>query len=122
MADTAQEPCKALDVLDAGCGTGLCGPLFAPYARRLTGVDLSPGMLARAQERNVYDELVKGELTTYLLASPDRFDVVVSADTLIYFGTVDQAVGAAARALRPGGWLIFTLEEAVDSDGDADFR
>ena len=36
---------RTLDVLDIGCGTGLCGPLLAPYARRLVGVDLSPGML-----------------------------------------------------------------------------
>ena len=30
---------------------GLCGPLVAPYARRLTGVDLSAGMLAQAEEQ-----------------------------------------------------------------------
>ena len=60
------EPTRALDVLDAGCGTGLCGPLVAPYARRLVGVDLSRGMLEQAREKNVYDELVKGELTAYL--------------------------------------------------------
>ena len=43
------EPSKRLDVLDAGCGTGLCGPLIAPYARRLVGVDLSAKMLAHAR-------------------------------------------------------------------------
>ena len=36
-----------LDVLDLGCGTGLCGPLLRPYARALAGVDLSPQMLER---------------------------------------------------------------------------
>ena len=36
-------------VLDAGCGTGLCGPLLRPYAKRLVGVDLSSGMLERAR-------------------------------------------------------------------------
>ena len=29
-----------LDILDAGCGTGLCGPLLRPLCRRLTGVDM----------------------------------------------------------------------------------
>ena len=38
-------------MLDAGCGTGLCGPLIAPHARRLVGVDLSGQMLAHARER-----------------------------------------------------------------------
>jgi predicted TPR repeat methyltransferase len=41
------EPDKQLDVLDAGCGTGLCGPMVAPYARRLVGMDLSAPMLAK---------------------------------------------------------------------------
>ena len=57
---------RSLDVLDAGCGTGLCGPLIAPYARRLVGVDLSERMLDQARARNVYDELVRRELTAYL--------------------------------------------------------
>jgi len=101
----------SLDVLDAGCGTGLCGHLLAPYARRLVGVDLSDGMLAQARERNVYDELLKSELTSYLAACNGAFDVVVSADTLVYFGPLDEVVAAAERALRPGGRLIFTVEE-----------
>jgi predicted TPR repeat methyltransferase len=80
------DPSKRVHILDAGCGTGLCGPLVAPYACRLVGVDLSEGMLARARERDVYDVLVKGELTAYLEACTDTFDVIVSADTLVYFG------------------------------------
>jgi predicted TPR repeat methyltransferase len=108
---------QSLDVVDAGCGTGLCGPLVAPYARRLVGVDLSEGMLARARARNVYDELAKGELTAYLQDSPDAFDAIVSADTLVYFGPLEAVAAAAATALRPGGVLVFTVEELSDGAG-----
>ncbi len=109
-------PPKSLDVVDAGCGTGLCGPLVAPYARRLVGVDLSEQMLARAREREVYDELVKAELTAYLGGRPGAFDLIVSADTLVYFGSLDAVAAVAARALRPGGQLVFTVE-ALDDVG-----
>ena len=47
----------ALDVLDIGCGTGLCGPLLRPLARLLVGIDLSPKMVDKARERGVYDGL-----------------------------------------------------------------
>jgi predicted TPR repeat methyltransferase len=111
LADSSVGATKSLDVLDAGCGTGLCGPLVAPYARRLVGVDLSDKMIDQARARNVYDDLVKRELTAYLRDSTGTFDVIVSADTLVYFGPLEEVVAAAANALRPGGRLIFTVEE-----------
>ena len=119
LAHAGVEPSRSLDVLDAGCGTGLCGPLVAPYARRLVGVDLSEGMLARARARSLYDELVKSELTAYLQASDGSFDLIVSADTLVYFGPLGAVVAAAANALRPDGALVFTVEEL--SEGASDY-
>jgi predicted TPR repeat methyltransferase len=113
VESTVLEPSKALDVLDAGCGTGLCGPLLAPYARRLIGVDLSEGMLAHARDKRVYDVLVKTELTAYLCENRDAFDLIVSADTLVYFGDLESVARAAAAALRPGGVLVFSLEHAA---------
>jgi predicted TPR repeat methyltransferase len=111
-------PSNSLHVLDAGCGTGLCGALVAPYARRLVGVDLSGGMLAQARERSVYDELVKAELTAYLAGCSETFDVIVSADTLVYFGSLVDVVAVAGNALRRGGQLIFTVEELVGVEPD----
>jgi predicted TPR repeat methyltransferase len=114
LARSGVEAANELDVLDAGCGTGLCGPLLAPYARRLVGVDLSERMLAQARARDAYSELVNGELTEYLRASAGMFDAIVSADTLVYFGPLEAVVAAAERALRPDGLLVFTVEEQAE--------
>lgn len=111
LEDAGVARSKRLAILDAGCGTGLCGPLVAPYAARLVGVDLSARMLAQAREKGAYDELVKDELTAFLESHADAFDVIVSADTLVYFGALEAVFSAAARALRPGGLFIFTVEE-----------
>jgi predicted TPR repeat methyltransferase len=125
VADALREargaPNASCDVLDAGCGTGLCGPLIAPYARSLVGVDLSGKMLAGAAERRVYSELIKGELTEYLESHGAHFDIIVSADTLCYFGDLRRVMASAAAALRPGGSLVFTVEHREDTGDGAGY-
>ncbi len=110
-------PRGALDVLDAGCGTGLCGPLLRPFARRLDGVDLSEAMLARARERDVYDVLMAGELTQFVAARPGAWDLIVAADTLVYFGDLAAVLSAASGGLRPGGIFAFSLERRDTEPG-----
>ena len=77
-------------ILDAGCGTGLCGALIRPLAKVLRGVDLSTGMLERARARGIYDSLHHAELTAYLGGAAERYHAIVSADTLCYFGELGE--------------------------------
>lgn len=121
LAAEYPQPRQSLKVLDAGCGTGLCGPLLRPYAHSLVGVDLSPAMLDKARSVGAYDELVEAELTAYMNGATAVFDVVVSADTLVYFGALDEVLTAAATVLCPKGVFVFTVEHAVDRAGDSGF-
>jgi len=101
----------ALEVLDAGCGTGLCGALVRPMASRLVGVDLSSGMLEKARARAVYDELVTEELCAFMRSRQASFDVVLCADTLVYFGALYEPLQAMRYCLRISGMTVITLEE-----------
>ena len=114
-------PAKTMDVLDAGCGTGLCGLLLEPFARQLTGVDLSEGMLRKAASRQIYDPLIQGELVAFLASRPNSYELVVSADTLCYFGRLEAFADAARKALRSHGWLVFTLEALLDKADSQDY-
>ncbi len=111
LVATLGAPEGRLDVLDAGCGTGLCQPVLRPYARRLTGIDLSPRMIEKARARGGYDELAVAELTVFLNERPGAYDLISAADTLIYFGALEPVLAAVAHALRRGGWLAFTAEQ-----------
>ena len=122
LEDYGLEGSHRLDVLDAGCGTGLCGMIVAPFARRLVGVDLSQGMLAHAKDKNVYNALEKAELTEYLRDHSEAFDLIVSADALVYFGDLNGVIGAFVAALRPNGLVVFTLEGAVTDRVGVDYR
>ena len=122
ICEGAGEAGTGAQVLDAGCGTGLCGPLLRPYARRLEGVDLSQGMLDRALLRGTYDELRCVELVADLQRHSGRWDLLVSADTLCYFGRLEAFAAAAAASLRPDGLLVFTVEALDEAAPEPQFK
>ncbi len=79
-------------------------------------------MLAKAEGRDVYDELVTAEITTFLGGCHGAYDLIASADTLNYFGTLKRVLAAASGAIRPGGCVAFTVEKADPGEAAAGFQ
>jgi predicted TPR repeat methyltransferase len=103
-------------VMDLGCGTGLLGSVLVDVAGELVGVDLSAGMVALAQKKQVYDRLIVGEIVAALRDEPaDAFDLVAAADVFVYFGDLEPVFAAARRALRAGGHFAFTVQDGGDA-------
>jgi len=100
----------SLDILDAGCGTGLCGAAFRTFAGRIDGVDLSPRMLDRANARGGFDGLMRSDLVLAMRQAPERYDLILAGDVLPYIGDPRDLLAAAGFVLRPGGWFLFTTE------------
>jgi predicted TPR repeat methyltransferase len=98
-------------MLDLGCGTGLAGPPFRAGVARLTGVDLSNAMLAKAAERGGYDLLVHAEAVAFLRETRQRFDLIVAADVFSYLGDLGDILASAAEALSDEGLLAFSVEQ-----------
>lgn len=115
----------SLDVLDLGCGTGLCAPILRPLARTLSGVDLSSKMLDKARELALYDQLVCADIATWLEGRRRAWDLVLAADVFVYFGDLAPVFGNVRAALRPGGLFAFSCEvqenscESREGDGYA---
>ncbi|MEM0924939.1 MAG: tetratricopeptide repeat protein [Planctomycetota bacterium] len=105
------EPSARWHVLDAGCGTGLCGARLRPHAAELIGIDLSAKMLAQASKPGTYDLLEEVELTQYMLANAGEFDLIIATDTFVYFGDLTDVFLAAYGALNGDGVFVFTVEE-----------
>jgi predicted TPR repeat methyltransferase len=107
------------EILDAGCGTGLVGVALAERgARDIDGVDLSPGMLAKAKETGVYRRLAPADLSRPLPVAADSYDVVVCVGTLTHGHVGPGAFGEFVRLARPGGSIVATvLDDIWDSGG-----
>ena len=96
-------------VVDVCCGTGLLAAELAARGHRVTGVDASEAMLARARRR------LGSHVTLIHATLPDlplerTFDAATcTLEGFTYLAAADLAptVAAIARVLRPGGWLVF---------------
>jgi predicted TPR repeat methyltransferase len=101
-------------VLDLGCGTGLVGQCLKGNSLHVDGVDLSPGMVNRAQASGHYRRVWQADIHDAMEQAHragDQYDLIVSADVFIYVGALERAFQLAAQVLRAGGGLVFSLEE-----------
>lgn len=98
--------------LDLGCGTGLMGAALRERfaVGHLTGVDISGGMLARLQQKGGYDATAEADIEGYLERSEERYDLILAADVLVYFGALERFLAGAAQALADGGTLAISVE------------
>lgn len=96
------------DVLEVGIGTGRDLPYYPPGVR-ITGIELSPAMLAiarkRAAELGIAAELIEGDAERLPFAD-NTFDTVVCVLALCTIPDPARAVAEMARVLKPGGRLL----------------
>jgi SAM-dependent methyltransferase len=95
-------------VLDLGCGTGGHALPLAERGYTVVGVDRSPDMLRRAQQRNPSVRLELSEIAEVNLG--ETFDAVLMMFAVLGYQTsnldVQAALAAARRHLRPGGLFL----------------
>jgi ubiquinone/menaquinone biosynthesis C-methylase UbiE len=98
-------------VLEVGCGRGIALPVIDRLCRprRLVGLDIDPGLLAKAAdelgESGATAELCCGDVREMPFAD-DAFDVVIDFGTLFHIARPEDAAAEIARVLAPGGLFI----------------
>ncbi len=97
-------------ILDFGCGTGLASvDLAQNHYRNIDGVDISMEMLAVAQQRNIYRQLLKADVTEPLAFSNGVYDAVICSGTFTH-GHIDaEPIDEIFRILKPNGLLACTV-------------
>ena len=101
-------------LLDAGCGSGLSGPVLAALGySEIEGLDLSDEMLALAQSRGSYTRVSKAELGRPLPWSDGHFGAFFSTGVFTAGHAPASALDELARITRPGGFGIFTVRDVM---------
>jgi SAM-dependent methyltransferase len=94
-------------LLDVGCGTGQLGAHLAGPGYEVSGVDLSPGMLASAVRRGLAGAFAA--FSTALPFAEGSFDLALTVATLHHLETpvrVAFTIREMARVVRPGGFVL----------------
>lgn len=106
----------AQDVLEIGVGTGRLALRTAPLCRSLTGIDLSPGSLARAGENLARMKNVRLVCGDFLTWKPEqRFDVIYSSLTFLHVEDKQGAAQQVTRLLRSGGRAVISLDKSRET-------
>lgn len=104
-------------VLDAGAGTGLIGMYLGIMGYQdLFAIDLSPGMLDLAREKNCYRELREMILGGPLEFPDDWFDGAFAVGVFTEGHAPPESFPELIRVVRPGGRIVFTIREDVHRD------
>lgn len=118
----AAELVAGRDVLDAACGEGYGSHLLAARARSVTGLDIGEEAIAHARERYCRDNLHfdHGDATS-LPYEDDRFDVVVSFETLEHLEAQQTLLAEFRRVLRPRGFLVISSPDKKTYSDDTGY-
>ena len=105
-------PDKTAEIFDIGCGTGLtCQLLAAEGYQNLDGIDISPDMVRIANERDIYRDLLVGDVNQPLHRADDSYDAVISSGTFTHGHVGPQPIDEIFRILKPQGILACTVHD-----------
>jgi len=96
-----------LDILDAGCGTGINLDYLAEFGR-VTGADDAEEAIAFCRKRG-NDRVSRADLTRLDGWPDDRYDLVTALDVVEHIDDDRAAVRELVRVTRPGGHLLVTV-------------
>jgi phosphatidylethanolamine/phosphatidyl-N-methylethanolamine N-methyltransferase len=110
-------------LLEAGVGTGISLPGYRS-THRITGIDLSPDMLERAERRVERRRLNNVEALRVMdagnLTMPDgSFDSIVAMYVMTVVPDPDKVLDEFARVVRPGGKLVLVNHFAAENGQSA---
>ena len=98
---------KGTRLLDIGCGSGYAAAMAAARAATVTGIDITPELIAIARERLPAGHFVVGAVDD-LPFEDASFDAAVAFNAFQFADDPTQAVREAARTVTPGGLVAAT--------------
>jgi ubiquinone/menaquinone biosynthesis C-methylase UbiE len=112
-------------LLDVACGPGIVSCFFAQRVRHVTGLDMVPAMLERAQrlqaERHVTNVAWALGSSTNLPFPADMFDAVVTRFSFHHFLEPETALLEMKRVCKPGGSIV-VCDSAPRKDAQTAFN
>lgn len=105
------------DILDVGCGTGILESFLLPYhPRQITGIDISPEMIAHARLKYAgYGDRIRFQCCNLMNIEQESFDYILIYSAYPHFSEPSALIRQAAGLLRAGGKLAIAHSESREN-------
>ncbi|ODN43407.1 class I SAM-dependent DNA methyltransferase [Piscirickettsia litoralis] len=110
--------------LDLGCGTGLIGQALKPWVAEIHGVDLSKKMLDQAKKKEIYSQLVQGDILEFLEENHlnKNYHLITAVDVFVYLGVLEKLFSAVACRLAQAMKSVFLFSVELLEDDQVDYQ
>lgn len=101
--------CQPTRALDIGCGTGSLSTILAGLGCKVTGIDFSPEMIARAEAKaKAAQQSINFQVmdASFPQLPTQQFDVVICRHLLWALPEPDQVLQRWVRLIKPGGRIL----------------
>lgn len=104
------------NAVDLGCGTGLSGVEFREIAKSLSGIDISPKMIEKAKEKNIYDHLEVADIIDFFGKTREKYDLFIATDVLVYIGNLKPLFSLVESHAAKGAYFLFLTESTDEKE------
>ena len=106
-------------ILDLGCGTGLVGEeLAARGFQQIDGLDISPGMLEEARRKQIYNDLIIGDMTRPPDLDGRRYNAAIGVGCFGGGHVGPEHLPEMIRCVQTGGLLVFFINAIAYEQDD----
>lgn len=106
---------KQLNVLDIGCGSGVCFQYFQDSIKinKSVGLDFSDSAINVVTKQKLYTKALCQDFQNFVTETTEHFDLIIVESVLHYYKNFTKQLQSLKKTLATDGLVVFSVEQSL---------